>query len=253
MSKKIVIANWKMNPNSLKEAEFLLKKIVQNAKIKKSDLVICPPILYLSKLRVLSRKIFFGAQNIFFEESGAFTGEISAEMVYDLGGRYVILGHSERRNLGEDNFLINKKIKAALSASLIPILCLGEKERDAEHEYLNFIKIQILESLNNIPKNSINKLVIAYEPIWAIGKNATREATSEEFREMKIFIKKVLSDKFGAEVVENIKIIYGGSVDFKNVENFLITGEADGFLIGRNSLSFEKFLKILNNIENAKY
>lgn len=253
MAKKIIIANWKMNPGTLKEAEFLFKKIIQKVKIKKSELVFCPPILYLSKLRTLSRKVFWGAQNIFWEESGPFTGEISTSMIYDLGVRYVILGHSERRNLGEDNFLINKKIKASLIAGLVPILCIGEQVRDSEHEYLNFLKTQLLESLNNISKNSISKLIIAYEPIWAIGKNALREAKSEEFREIKIFIRKVLSDKFGVEIVENIKIIYGGSVNFKNVEDFLINGEADGFLVGRDSLQADKFLKIIQSVENAKH
>lgn len=250
MSKKIVVANWKMNPLSLKEAEKLFTSILKIKKDKfKADVVICAPFIYLEKLKKINKKISIGSQNIFYEKEGAYTGEVSAEMVYNIGSRYTIIGHSERRAQGEKNSDVNKKIKAALSNSLIPIVCIGEKERDENHEYLNFIKTQVEEGFLNIQKSSMTKVVVAYEPIWAIGKTAVREANSEEFREMKIFIRKILTDKFGKDVAENIKILYGGSVNTKNAEDFLKEGQADGFLVGRDSLNAEKFAEIISIAE----
>lgn len=239
-----------MNPLSLKEAEKLFTSILKNKKDKlKVEVVVCAPFLYLEKLKKISKKIPIGSQNIFYEKEGAYTGEISAEMIYNLGAKYTILGHSERRMQGESNNDVNKKIKVALSNSLVPIVCIGEKERDENHEYLNFIKTQVEEGFSNIQKSSMTKVVIAYEPIWAIGKTAVREANPEEFREMKIFIRKILTDKFGKDVAENIRIIYGGSVNPKNALDFLKEGQADGFLVGRDSLNAEKFVNIINIAE----
>jgi len=250
MSKKIIVANWKMNPTSEKEAEKLFvatNKVISG--VKKIEVAVCVPSIYLSELKRFTKKIKLGAQNSFYEESGAYTGEISAGMIYDAGARYVILGHSERRAMGETNEEINKKIKSALSAGLIPIFCVGEKTRDENHEYLNLIKTQVEECLRGILRTSISKVIIAYEPVWAIGKDALREATPAEFLEMKIFIKKVLSDLFGVKI-EIPRILYGGSLDEKNVEDFIKLGEADGFLVGRASLDPGKFGKIISIIES---
>jgi triosephosphate isomerase len=206
----------------------------------------------LEKIKKMNRKISIGGQDAFWGDAGAYTGEISGEMLYNIGARYVIVGHSERRNpsngAGETNETVNKKMKASISASLIPILCVGESTRDEKHEYLNFVKTQIKECLNGIPKNLISKVIIAYEPVWAIGKGAL-PATPEEFREMNIFIRKILSDKFGVKMVEKVRVIYGGSVDDKNTEGFIKEGQADGFLVGRASLNPKKFAKIIKTCE----
>jgi len=240
-----------MNPIREKEAEKLFANTSKFlSEIKKTEVIVCAPSLYLAKLKKLSRKIKLGAQNAFYEESGAYTGEISTEMLYDIGAHYVILGHSERRVMGETNEEINKKIKASFSSGLIPILCIGEKERDENHEYLNLIKNQIEECLKGVSRDFISKIIIAYEPVWAIGKNAKREATSAEFLEMKIFIKKIFSGIFGVKT-KIPSIIYGGSVNEKNVAEFLKLGEADGFLVGRISLEPAKFFKIINVTENV--
>jgi triosephosphate isomerase len=249
-----------MNPLSLKEAEKLFIDVMKSvSSIKKTEIVICPPFLYIESLKkIFSRrsrpsdlkKIFLGAQNAFYEEKGAFTGEISTEMLSNLGIKYVILGHSERRALGEENADVNKKVKTVLSLGLVPIVCFGENVRDENHEYLNFIKTQIEEGLNGISKNLISKIIIAYEPVWAIGKDAVREATPEEFREMSIFIRKILSDKFGAKTVEKLRIIYGGSAHPENVFGFLRDGKAEGFLLGRDSLDSNKFLEIIKITED---
>lgn len=254
MSKrKIVIGNWKMNPESEKEAMKLFLSITKGAsKFKKTEVVTCPPYVYLSALKGKSKKISLGAQDVFWEESGAFTGEVSPTMLEKFAVKYAILGHSERRALGETNIDINRKIKASLVSGLAPILCVGENERNENHEYLNFIKTQIEECLSGVAKSSLAKIVIAYEPVWAIGKNATRSATAEEYLEMSIFIKKVLSDRFGAGNIADIRIIYGGSVHPENAQEFLQAGKADGFLAGRDSLDSKKFLQIIDICEASK-
>ena len=218
--------------------------------VKKTEIVICPPFIYLEKLKKLSRKISLGAQNAFWAESGAFTGEISPDMLYDLGVRYVILGHSERRALGETNTLVNKKIKASLNASLIPILCVGESVRDENHGYFNLVKVQLEECLAGISKNLSSKIIIAYEPIWAISSTVNRhDATSIDSREMTIFIRKILSDKFGPDA-GRMRIIYGGSVNEKDAPEFLKNGGVDGLLAGRASLDAKKFVEIIKIAES---
>ena len=252
--KKIVIGNWKMNPVSEKLAEKLFISVAKSVSgIKKTEIVVCPPVLYLGKLKKHSRKIGLGAQNIFYGDAGAYTGEISAEMVYSVGGKYVILGHSERRALGESNEIINKKIKSALSVGLVPILCVGEKERGENHEYFNLVKIQIEDCLDGVKKDLLSKIIIAYEPIWAISTTPDhREATGDDFYEMNVFIRKILSDKFGAKN-KMPKIIYGGSVNPKNAYEFLKEKNSDGVLVGNASLNVKKFEDITNIAESIKY
>jgi triosephosphate isomerase len=250
MSKKIIIGNWKMNPLTLKEAEKLFNDVAKNVStVKKTEVVICPPFLYLEKLKKISKKINLGAQNAFWGDVGAYTGEVSAEMLYNIGARYVILGHSERRALGESNTDVNKKVRASLSAGLRPILCVGESARDENHGYFNLVKMQLEECLAGISKNSISKITIAYEPIWAISSTPNRQdATSDDSREMAIFIRKILSDKFGEEV-SNMRIIYGGSANEKDAEEFLKNGGVDGLLAGRASLDAKKFAEIVKICE----
>src|SRR3989338_7985024 len=154
--KKIIIANWKMNLSSPKEARKLFLGVLKSiSSIKKTEVVICAPYIYLSNLKKLSSKISLGGQNIFTEVGGAYTGEISADMLYNIGVKYVILGHSERRTMGENNLDINKKLKIALRVGLTPILCVGEDKRNEDHGYFNFVKNELEECLNGIQKNSL--------------------------------------------------------------------------------------------------
>ena len=248
---KIIIGNWKMNPLTLKEAEKLFKDVIKNiSQIKNTEIVICPPSIYLERLtKIRTNKIILGAQNTFWGETGAFTGEISAEMLYNIGARYVILGHSEKRALGENNSEVNKKIKASLSASLRPILCVGENTRDESHSYFNLVKTQLEECLAGISKNSVSKIIIAYEPVWALSSTENRkDATAEDSMEMVIFIRKILFDKFGPDA-GRIRIIYGGSVNEKDAEEFLKNGGVDGLLSGRASLDAKKFSEIIKICE----
>lgn len=249
--KKIIIGNWKMNPSSIKEAEKLFGSIAKSISlIRKTEIVICPPFLYIDKLKRISKKIFLGAQDLFWGDVGPFTGEVSGEMLYSAGVKYAILGHSERRALGENNADINKKIKGALSSGLCPILCVGEDKRDENHGYFGLVKTQLKECLAGISKNLISKVIIAYEPVWAISSTANRkDATPADSQEMVIFIRKVLTDKFGAESSKT-RIIYGGSVNERDALDFLQNGGVDGLLSGRASLNAEKFAEIIKIAEN---
>ena len=252
-TKKIIIGNWKMNPLTGKEAEKLFESIAKSvSRIKKTEVIVCAPFVYLDRLtKIRTSKIKLGAQDSFGLDIGPFTGEVSPEMLYDIGVRYVILGHSERRTLGENNSDINKKIKGALSAGLVPILCVGESERDENHEYFNIVKTQLEECLAGVSKISISKIIIAYEPIWAISSTANRrDATALDSREMAIFIRKILSDKFGSEA-QSIKIIYGGSANEKDAEDFLKNGGVDGLLPGRAALDAKKFSEIIKIAEKV--
>ncbi len=259
MSKKIVIANWKMNPLSLKEAEKLFSDIAKLVlDIKKTKIVVCPPIVYTEKLKKLSlgctgkaRKIILGVQDAFYEDMGAYTGKISTEMLYNIGARYIILGHSETRALGDTNQDVNKKIKSSLKAGLSPVLCIGENVRDENHEYLNAIKTQIFECLNGVSKASFSKIIIAYEPIWSISTTVNHHnATPTDSIEMIIFIKKVLSDISSPDIAQSMRMIYGGSVNKKNTFDFLKNGGVSGVLIGKASLDAKEFSEIVKITEN---
>ena len=244
--KKMVVANWKMNPATLGEAEVIfmgIKKITKNMDAK---IVICPPFVYLNSLKQLfiKDKIALGAQDVFNESKGAFTGEISSEMLLSAGATYVIVGHSERRALGESNELIAKKVSAALRAGLTVVLCVGEKERDVHGVYLGFLKTQLSESLAGVSKRYVENLIIAYEPIWAIGKG-NEPLDSHGLHQMTIFIRKHLIDIYKGVAGSSVRIIYGGSVNPDNAESMVFEGEVDGLLVGRESLSAERFGEIV--------
>ncbi len=251
--KKIIVGNWKMNPRDSAEAVEIFKAISEGtAGLEKINIVVCPPFTFLEDLVSMSdKKIFIGAQNCFFGDVGPQTGEISAQMLKEMGIKYVIIGHSERRALGEGDELVNKKLRSSLSLGLKVILCVGERDRDESGEYLNFIKNQLTIDLDKIKKNLLKNLIVAYEPIWAIGKEAIRAANAQDILETSIFIRKILSEIFGREDGIRVPILYGGSVDANNCEEFLLAGKSDGLLVGRESLNpvnFVKILKIANGI-----
>lgn len=247
---KIIVANWKMNPQSQKEAEVLFKSIsvlVNNAKSVK--VIVCPPFPYLFiSQKFKNKKILLGAQNVSQKAEGSHTGEVSIRMLRDMKVEYVIVGHGEERALGEINKIINEKIINITKLKMFPILCVGERERDKEGFYLSFVSEQLKECLSGVPKSKMKDFIIAYEPIWAIGKGAVREATKEEFMEMKIFIKKVISDIYDEKTAHSIPILYGGSVNPQNTKLFIEEGKADGLLIGRDSLKPKNFGAILSAI-----
>ena len=248
MNKKLIIGNWKMNPKDSKTALAHFLSIKKGLSVYKNvDVAVAVPFVYMKELsKSASASMSLCAQNISAEIEGAHTGEISGNMLRDCKVTYAIIGHSERRALGETNEFINKKIKMALKAKITPVLCVGESDREHGMWYLGKIKTQLEECLAGISKNLVSSVVIAYEPIWAISTTENRkDATPVDCEEMRIYIRKVLNDMYGMKVVEKMKIIYGGSVDEKNARGFLVEGTADGLLPGRASLTPKKFLEII--------
>ena len=250
--KSLVVANWKMNPETIEKAKEIFrgtKAIVKD--LKNTKVVICPPFVYLSDLeKINDSKILIGAQDMFWENAGSFTGEISPVMLKKEGEGYVILGHSERRDLGETEEMIAKKIASAIKAGLIPILCIGEKERDVHGEYLHFLRKQIINSLGKLPKRFLAKLVIAYEPIWAIGKSEEEAMKPADLHEMTIFIKKILVELYGQAVGVIVPVLYGGSVNHNNAKDILVHGQVQGLLVGRESLNPKKFGELLKEVDS---
>jgi triosephosphate isomerase len=246
--KKLIVGNWKMNPGSVEESRVIFDGIKKEAgKISSVQIVICPPAVFLSELskKVSGHRVVLGAQNTFLEALGAYTGEISLPMLSSVGAKYIIIGHSENRATGETNEMVNKKILATLKMELVAVLCVGEKERNEGGEYFQFIKDQIESAFLKVPKRLVANVIIAYEPVWAIGTHASGVVTPSDLLEMALFIRKTLFDIFGRESSRSVSILYGGSVDEKNSESFLREGGVDGLLVGRASLSPEKFIKIL--------
>lgn len=250
-SKTLVIANWKMNPETQATAREIFMETQKIAKnLKNSKVVVCPPYIYLQDLETLKDKnIKLGAQDVFSEQSGAFTGEISPKMLKLEGEEYVIIGHSERRELGETDLMIANKVLASLKIGLETILCVGEKERDSHGDYLNFLRQQIINSLNKVSKRYLKKLIIAYEPVWAIGKSEDEALKATDLHETSIFIKKVLSEIYGQELAMSVRILYGGSVNHKNAKELVTLGEVQGLLVGRESLNTKKFENLLLSLE----
>ncbi|APT75093.1 Triosephosphate isomerase [Marinitoga sp. 1135] len=243
--KYILAGNWKMNKTNLEAAEFISKLTAKIGKEKKFEVVIAPTFLALEKAVDLtaSTNINVAAQNMHFEDKGAFTGEVSADMLKSLGVNYVILGHSERRNIfGETDEIINKKIKKALEKDLTPIFCIGEKLEEREKDLtFNVIEKQVKEGLYGIEKEDVKKIVIAYEPVWAIGTG--KVATPEQAEEVHAYIRKLLSEMFDEDVAESVTILYGGSVKPENYFGLFTKPNIDGGLVGGASLK-ESFIDL---------
>lgn len=248
--KKIVVGNWKMDPLGLKESQKILKGVLKGvSRIGNVDVIVCPPFLYTVPLviKTRSKKFFFGAQDVAPFESGSHTGEISASQLADAGVSYVVIGHSERRALGETSDVVSQKVEQALASGMTAVLCIGEGERDEVNgKHLEFIKKELFESLKRTDKEELGHIVIAYEPIWAIGKEEAMKP--QQIHEMSIFIKRVLIERYGADAIEKVRIIYGGSVTPDNVEEIVAQGHVDGVLPGRASRDPEQFSEIVKKV-----
>ncbi len=251
--KKLIVANWKANPDTLKMAKENLNSIKKfTAKFKNVEVVVCPPVIFLESLKASSKPAILGSQDFFPEARGAFTGSVGYSALLETKIKYAIIGHSERRAVGEDNLLINKKVKTALAVGVRPILCIGESKRDPNLEYLGLIKLQLSEAFKDVPKSRVKDVVIAYEPVWAIGESAKRNAKPSEIEEIVIFIKRVVGDIYKTESVPPIKVIYGGSVSEKDVQYIFEESGVDGLLVGRASLVpkiFGEIIKITSELK----
>ena len=247
---KLIVANWKMNPRTLKEA----KKIFNDFKKEQisytnKTVVFCPPALFLRNLKSTYRgtKIFWGAQDVHFEDEGQFTAEVSVPMVKDAGARFVIIGHSEVRAQGDSDEVIAKKVFRVLKEDMHVLLCVGEKVHDAQATYLTVVAEQLRSALRFVTPSLVKKLNVVYEPVWAIGKGATAMNT-HDIHFMNLFIKKELMHKFGKNIGATVPVLYGGSVDSYNAHTIVEEGMVDGLLIGRSSLNPSEFAKIINSI-----
>lgn len=246
MRKPLIAGNWKMN-NDVKESLGLARTLKSYQLNKDVDVLVCPPFtsIYAVMDELKNSSIKVGAQNMHYENSGAFTGEVSPSMLKSIGVEYVIIGHSERRqHFLETDQIINKKVKAALINGLKPILCVGEtleqRELGMQEET---IKNQLLMDLDGINQDILN-IVVAYEPIWAIGTGRT--ATDEQANEMASFLRKVLGEIFTKEYADKMIIQYGGSVKASNIGGIMCQSDIDGALVGGASLNADEFIKVVN-------
>lgn len=251
MRRKVIAGNWKMH-NDLKQSEDLinnLKKLLKDKSIN-CDVIVCPPFTSLSEAAKLIQGslIKLGAQNMHFENSGAFTGEVSAQMLKSAGCEYVILGHSERRTIfNESDETINKKIKKALEQGLKPIFCIGELLEEREKGITNdVVKRQILKGLEGLSVDDMKNVIVAYEPVWAIGTGKT--ATPDQAQEVHEFIRDLIEINFSAEVAKKIIIQYGGSVKPENAKELLSQKDIDGALVGGACLKAESFVGIIESV-----
>lgn len=246
--RKIIVANWKMNVFTEKEAKKIVSEVkTRTINVKNTDIVFCPnPVFLPSLYKMSSKKYLFGVQDVSAEERGSFTGQSSFMHFKPYKVKFSIIGHSERRKIGENDELINKKTKICLNNGIFPIVCIGEEFRDEHGGYLDFIKNQIKSVFTGIPKNQIIDVVLAYEPLWAIGASSAMKP--EDVFEMYLWIKKCLKETVGT-VSDNIKILYGGAVDDKNSRDIINIGSVDGFLVGRASLDPKAFSEIIKNSE----
>ncbi|PIQ75322.1 MAG: triose-phosphate isomerase [Candidatus Portnoybacteria bacterium CG_4_8_14_3_um_filter_40_10] len=248
MDKKILVANWKMNPQTAREARVLFDAMINVGRLKNIETVICPPYPFLP-IFGSPKSIKLGGQDIFWEPQGAFTGEISGKMLKNLGCEYVILGHSERRQfLGETDETVNLKLKMALKENLTPIFCIGEREGE---EMSDIVENQLKQGLADIGKNQIEKIVIAYEPVWAISTGVqAKPCLPDDALSAAVFIRKILTGLFGKYLGGKIRIIYGGSVDSGNAAGYLKQTQMVGVLVGGASLDPQEFSKIANSLNN---
>ena len=250
MRDRIVAGNWKMNMDHVEGAE-LAKKLSEliGGEELKCRVIVFPPFTTIPSViqSISTDKIEIGAQDLYFEDSGAFTGEVSGKMLKKLGCKYVLVGHSERRHvIGEGAEILRKKLEAALRNDLTPIYCVGEKldEREADKAF-DVVTRQVLEGINGLEAEEVRKLIIAYEPVWAIGTGRT--ATPDDADKMHSRIREDVADSAGEDIAQSIPILYGGSVKPSNASELLAVKDVDGVLVGGASLDAEAFYKIIES------
>lgn len=239
-----MVANWKLNPKKQEQAEALFKDYKKTfKKYTNTQLVVLPSMVHMPLLSKKQTKgVSLGSQDSFWEDTGSHTGSISPFHLKDLGVMYALVGHSEQRSLGQTNQDMARKINALVKKGITPILCIGEKDRAGDASFITELETQIQESLEGLPKSKLSKIVIAYEPLWAIGSDAKRPATAQEVEEVCIVIRRVLSDMYALKKIPDTRILYGGSVSKKtDIETMLEHTSVSGFLVGRASLSVKKF------------
>lgn len=247
MRKKVIAGNWKMNKVHHEAIDFMEDVVAKDVKSEQAEAIVCAPFLYLPTLveKAKGSSIKVGAQTMHFEENGAYTGEVSPVMLKDIGVTHVIIGHSERREyFAETDETVNKKAKAALAHNLTPIVCVGESlEQREAGETKDHVESQVKAALNGLTDDQVSEVIIAYEPIWAIGTGKT--ASSEDANEVCSHIRQVIENLTSSEVAQKVIIQYGGSVSPDNVDELLAQSDIDGALVGGASLEPSSFLQLV--------
>lgn len=250
--KPLLIGNWKMNPRTQSEAKELFLAVKKGLRRTPGAAVVCAvPSVFLAPLRAhASPTCMLGAQDVSSEKLGAHTGDISILMLEALGTSHAIIGHSERRASGETDEAVAKKLSLVVRSNVTAVLCVGERERDSSGRYLSFVENQIRSALKGVPPGKLARLAIAYEPIWAISTATpnARAATPEDAHEMILFVRKILTDLFGRAAALRVPILYGGSVDQKNIAGLVAGGGSDGYLVGGASLRAQDFSTIIRTV-----
>ena len=244
----LIAGNWKMYKTSSEAVEAAAQLVKRIADVDAIDIMIAPPYTALESVAAVIKdsRVSLGAQDIFWETEGAYTGQISAEMLVAAGCRYVIIGHSERRQyFGETDETVNKKIKAALGVGLIPVVCMGETEAEREAgQTFSVLDKQVKMGLNKYFADDLGSLVIAYEPVWAIGTGKT--ATEEQAQEAHHYIRSLVEELYGNTLSDSIRILYGGSVKPENIAGLMARPDIDGALVGGASLAADSFSQIVH-------
>ncbi len=250
--KRVVVANWKANPLTLEEA----KNIVQGvrASVRRAahvDVVVAPPVVLLPELTKWCKRAEFswGVQTVSHEQKGPYTGEVTVGMLKPFGVTHVLVGHSERRALGETNEVVARKVERAVRSGMRTVVCIGERERRSDGVYMHEVREQLTSALGSLNERDLSRCMIAYEPVWAIGKSAHEAITPDALLEMVLYIKKILTERYSRKAAAKTRVLYGGAVKPENVAGFLRDGGAEGLLVGSASLDPEAFSEIINAVE----
>lgn len=242
----IIVGNWKAYVESPKEALALLKAVDKGLpRASRARVVVCPPAFLVAHLRATytGKRVSLGVQDVSVTPQGAHTGEDTATLAKSAGATYAIVGHAERRALGETSSSVAEKVRVALDSKLVPIVCVGESERDREGKFFSYLEDMVLASLARIEARELSKLIVAYEPVWAIG--AAQPPDARTVRESVLYIRKTLAARYGREAGLKAKILYGGAVDEHSAPDLIAGGGANGFLVGRASVTAHSFVGII--------
>ncbi len=249
VKKRFVIGNWKMYIASPSEAKKFALTLTRRARLFRGlEVWVAPPFTLLSLLQptLKNTSVRLGAQTVSAHKAGAHTGDVSATMLKQTGASFVLVGHSDRRALGETDALIHEELLQTIQAGLTAVLCIGEREHDHNGSYFEVISSQLSSALSDFPRSATRKLMIAYEPVWAIGKTAQDAMNPGELQEMQIFIRKILVDILGRESARGVPVLYGGSIEPQNAHLLMQEGGVSGFLVGHASAEIESFIEILS-------
>jgi triosephosphate isomerase len=250
---KLIVGNWKMNPSTMALAKDIVKATKSAAtKCPNVDVILCPPAIFLRDLSSATKpeNIFFGSQYVSAHETGAYTSEISANMLRDAGITHCIVGHSEQRKAGDTDEIVSKKVTQALTAGISPVICVGEKERTDSGDYFDFVKTQVMNACADVSSKDIKDVILAYEPIWAIG--APEPMNPSSVVEMVLFVRKIFADKYTPAIASKIRVIYGGAVSHGNAAEMINIGQVDGFIVGRESINTAGFPELIKVVSNTK-